>query len=195
MALNNVPLSGQSLDDTRVPINQNFSVISTAFAIDHVVYNTSGQGKHNKVTFPVQTGAPTFASGDDGLYSLAFNNQVTTRNELFVHGQKFGGAVDTPFTASILSQQAPANDTSGWSYLPSGILLRWSQVTGAAGTRTVTLDNTFPGFSNIFWVGLTPVSATAAYSLSLINIISNTQFRVFISGSSSQTFNYLVIGR
>ena len=41
MALNNVPLSGQSLGVTRVPINQNFSVIDADFSVDHVAYNTT----------------------------------------------------------------------------------------------------------------------------------------------------------
>ena len=63
MALINVPLAGQSLGITRDPVNNNFSTINSAFLVDHVEYNTAGQGKHNKVTFPVQGGAPAFTAG------------------------------------------------------------------------------------------------------------------------------------
>jgi len=91
MALNNIPLAGQSLGTTRAPINQNFSVIDAAFQIDHVDYNIAGQGKHNKVTFPVQGSAPAFTVGDIGLFNLA----VGGTNELNITNSS---GVTTPFT-------------------------------------------------------------------------------------------------
>src|SRR5690242_15107106 len=98
MALNNVPLPGQNLLVTRNPINQNFSVLDTTFAVDHVTYNLSGGGKHNKVTFPVQNPAPTFTGGDLGLY--AFLNPGTGKNELYIHKVTGATTAEIPMTAS-----------------------------------------------------------------------------------------------
>ena len=59
MALNNVPLAGQTLGQTQAPINQNFAVIDTAFQVDHEDYNTTNQGMHNRVSFLTQSPVPT----------------------------------------------------------------------------------------------------------------------------------------
>lgn len=205
MALINVPLSGQSLGITRDPINNNFSTINSAFAIDHVEYNTSGQGKHNKVTFPVQVSSPSFVAGEDGLFNLAYFNGVNTPNELFVHKQINNGAGtnNIPFTASILSQSVPAANSAGWTYLPSGILLRWEQASGT-GLVTVTLNPVAPSFSAILTVIPVPWSTStgsgANFTVNFVDILSTTQFRLFVATKTGTTaatgsFRVLIIGR
>lgn len=138
MALNNVPLSGQSLNDTRNPIRNNFNTIDTAFTVDHVSYNTANQGFHNKVTMPVQALAPVFAAGINGLFSLL--NATTTQNEINIHKQNLAGAVNIPMTASVLGTNAINNGVRGWTYLPSGILLKWGATSSAAATNIDTFS-------------------------------------------------------
>jgi hypothetical protein len=196
MALNNVPLTGQSLGVTRVPINQNFSVIDTAFSVDHVSYNTSGQGKHNQVTLPVQAGAPTFATGDNGIYNLALSGV----NEIYLHKQSAAGTKEIPMTASILDTVAnPAAYSGGYTWLPSGIFLNWGRPTSLGGIVTVTMANPPP--NGIINVLVSPFSATGGVTqitqVSLQNIISNSQFSVNlgVNGAvATATFTYLVIG-
>lgn len=193
MALNNVPLSGQSLNDTRIPINQNFSVIDTAFQVDHVDYNDPNQGKHEKVTLPLLGGAAVFVGTDNGFYNLNYNNGSNTKAEVFVHKQTLAGTADIPFTASVLSSTAPSNDMVGWTLLPSGIMMRWDTVNiAASGNTNVNLGGGWPGFSQLFWVGLTPRTATNR-TVALVSINSNTQFTIYASAAGAISF--LAIGR
>src|ERR1700750_377068 len=196
MALNDVPLPGQNLLVTRNPINQNFSVLDTTFSIDHVAYNTSGQGKHNKVTLPVQSPAPAFTGGDLGLYS--FLNTTTNKNELYVHKITGAATVDIPLTASTLSATAaPGSGTGGWTYLPSGMFMTFGSGNGN-GLTTVTLS--FPPPTQILNVQLTPQSAGTSYvnlQVRMIDILSRTQFRIFVSvngAAAAGGFSFSVIG-
>ncbi len=187
MALNNVPVPGQSLGASRDLINQNFSVINTAFAVNHVPYNdgSGNQGKHNLVTFPVQSPAPSFAAGEEGLYNLL--NATTAKNELYVHKQTSASTADIPMTASILSQSVPASGAAGWTMLPSGILMRWENFSGN-GLTTVTLSAGYISFTTIYSIMLTPVDTSTGdvdFAVRLVDILSATQFRVYFSSRSS----------
>jgi len=132
-----VPLSGQTLGQTRVPIRTNFTVISDAFQVDHVAYNASGQGKHKWVTFPVQTQATAQAAliyPDIGLYSALY--ATTGINELFFRNS--GNVVpDVPMTARLYAG-------NGWTYLPSGIIIQWGVIATGANPSPVTFPIAFP---------------------------------------------------
>jgi hypothetical protein len=199
--LNNVPQPTQSLGQTQSLINANFTTIDTAFSVNHVPYGdgSGNQGKHNLVDFPVQGSAPSFASGDIGFYNLL--NATLSKNELYIHKITGSGTIDIPFTASTLSTNAsPSSNTSWFTYLPSGMQLRGGMGTGT-GTTTVTLSGGI-AFNGILTVILTPYSTTAGdvnFAVRLINIISSTQFSVYVSsrtstGSATGSFQYLAIG-
>lgn len=192
MALNNVPNSGQTLSDSRVPINANFATIGAAFVIDHVDYNVAGQGKHNKVTFPVQAVAPVFAAGEVGLYNLLY--AVSGVDELFVKNQA-GQA--TPMTAV-------SKTTPGWAWLPCGLLVKWG-VGVANGFTTITLPVgvNIPAFTQILTMQVCTAYANAADGdgfVRLNNFVAPwTQFTVYGSARTTVTnkavaFNYLAIG-
>lgn len=203
MTLNNVPLTGQTLGQTKVPINGNFVSIDTAFAQDHVPYNTAsgvsvastGQGKHNRVTFPVQSASPpaVVAAGDDVLYNFLFPG--TAKNELYIHKQTQAGVAEIPFTASSLSNVPPLNTQSGWTYLPSGILVKWvvNQSITSSGTHNYTISSPGPSFTNLFWVGITSAGATIN-TYSLVSIVSTTVLSINASSGSGMV-NFLLIGR
>lgn len=128
-----VPQSGQTLGQTRVPIRTNFTVISDAFQVDHVAYNAAGQGKHKWVTFPVQVQATAQAAliyPDIGLYSA--NYAPTGINELFFRNSSKVPS-DTPITASLYAQQ-------GWAYKTGGLIEKWGIQTALATATTVTVD-------------------------------------------------------
>jgi hypothetical protein len=184
--LNDVPLAGQTLNATRADINDNFNVISNAFAVDHVNYNAAGQGKHKKVTFPVQGATPSpIDAGDNVLYSFLY--PTTNKNELYVHKQTSAGTANIPFTASILSESTPILATPGWTYLPSGILLRWDYISGN-GSSIITLPTGIggcPPFSNtIYAVFLTSVAPSASDTNDAVRlnaILNSSQFSVYFS--------------
>ncbi len=191
MALNNVPLTGQTLGVTRVPINQNFSVINAAFLVDHVEYNTAGQGQHNQVTFPVQMAMPAFGAGVNGLYNL--NDATTTKNEVYVHKQNVASSIDVPFTASILGTAAVASITEGWSYLPSGVLLKWGLLTANnSGTATLNLNTggvLGPNFTRTFTVYGSSILGVAPFALARTGVAT-----LQLTGAPNQRIYYLAIG-
>jgi hypothetical protein len=193
MALNNVPLAGQTLAVTRDPIRTNFNTIDTAFSVDHVAYNTLGQGKHNKVTLPVQAVPPTALTTEVALFSR--DSIFTGKPELFMRNGDNGFIY--AFTDGLQA-------TPGWSYLPSGILLKWGQST-ANGLTTFTYptSGTIPAFQAVFAVlittGYTQNSDNPNGFVRLNTIGSPTAFTVWGSprtttGAQSVDYTYLAIG-
>lgn len=202
--LNNVPTPGQSLGASRGLINANFSTTDTAFSVDHVAYNDSSgnQGKHAKITFPVQGSSPSFSSGEDGLYN--FLNATTAKNELYVHKQTGATTVNVPFTASTLSaNSAPASGTGLWTYLPSGIIMLSGNGSGT-GLVTVTFGGAgIPALTQILNVMVCRSTAGATTDtntdVAFVDIVAVNQFRVFISartttGAAAGAFRYIVMG-
>lgn len=203
MALNiNIPQANQTLAITQPLILNNFNAINTAFAVDHVNFNDPGQGKHNKITFPVQAVVPVFAAGDLGLFS--FLNATTTKNELNVYKANNAGYVNVPFTASILSNSAPIQNGSGWSYLPSGLIIQWGTVSvGITLNNTITLAVNFPipfptAVLNVQATQNTVGSASRGifYNVSATNPASFTiqTFRSRAGGGATNEFYYFAIG-
>lgn len=152
MALISVPLAGQTLASSRPDINSNFSVIDTAFAVDHVDYNLTNQGKHNKVSFPTQAIMPAPAAGIVQLYSQV--SAITGEPEL-VFAHQAGSTA--PTAAQIVEFTSAGWANPGWTRLPSGILLKWHAGISFASVSTVAIDLNIdvpgsPNFTNVFSV-------------------------------------------
>jgi hypothetical protein len=117
MSLNQVPQSNQTLAQTQAPILNNFITIDQVFGVDHVTFNTFNAGFHNKVTLPVQTMVPMGVAGAGVLYYynniLYFNNNNTT---------------PIPITLSNIASVGPSGLANGWTYLPSGFILKWGNL-------------------------------------------------------------------
>ena len=149
MAYNsNIPQPSNKLRNSQGDLLANFQAIKTLIDVNHIDFaDSTNQGKHNFVTLPVTTSspsAPTFLSTEEGLYNLLFT--TTNNNEIFAHIQQTLSGTrnqEIPFTASSLSRSAPvpaATNTAqsvGWTYLPSGMLLKWGL---ASGTGNVVVD-------------------------------------------------------
>ncbi len=143
----NIPFSTDTLNVSQGDIQGNFQAIYDLIGVNHNNFDDimSSVGKHKWVSFPVQTIAPVFLDGEEGLYNKLYD--VTNSNELFVHKQTAGsGLVEVPMTASILSNVASPG-VNGWTYLSSGILLMWFQVTTpTSGLITVNIPSAYPSF-------------------------------------------------
>lgn len=176
-------------------IQQNFLAISNLIGIDHANFGSSNEGQHNKITLPLQGSAPTFVAGTNGMYNLL--DATTAQNEVYIHKQNAAGAVNIPFTSSILGTTSPIQGGAGWTYLPSGIYLAWGS-TSANGLATITLPNPPP--TQLLSVQLTTFTSSTGYQDSfvrLVSLVSNSQFQVYgsINGVASSTgFQYFAIG-
>jgi len=198
MALNVVPISGQSLNVSRAPIAGNFNTIDIAFSVDHQDYDLGGgatQGKHKQVTMQALAAFPTYAAGENYIFSKLLSGV----NEVYVHSGGTPSAKTIPFTASTISTTHPVTGLSdGWTWLPSGIMLKWGIAT-KNGYASVTLPLPYPpnGLLNVL---LTPYDVSIGYlntSVRLVDLVDNHTFRVFASvngAAGSMNFAYLAIG-
>jgi hypothetical protein len=205
-----IPQATDQLSQSQSDILNNFTAIQGLIDVNHAPFSDgTNYGKHKWINFPVQTGLPgspsQFASGEVGLYNqLPTANPITGVDELFINKIVSGGtAVQIPLTASILStNNAPGNNSSGWTYLPSGIVFKWGNQTCAGNSAATILFPTGPSipvFNQIFTMSIT-TNNYPAHSNQLVTLgtFIQTQFTVFnrqlIGGSSTVAFQYLAIG-
>lgn len=191
MALNNVPLSGQTLGQTRSPINNNFNIIAAAFVVDHVDYQLPTQGKHNKVTMPVQVAIPATTAIDMALYTK--QSVLTTQPEAFFRRQNNG--VEIEFTSGLHN---PISFTSivGWTRLPSGILLKWGAGSANAGASSFLFPvaATIPVFATNPMVQITPMSNISATYDVYLTSATTTTINYFNTSGGVVSFMYFAIG-
>jgi len=179
---NNIPQGADRPKDSQPQILANFAGIQTLITVDHVNFDLANQGFHNKVTLPVQAPIPVLGV-NNGFFN--FLHPATAKNQTYIHNQTFAGVADIPMSASILSSAAAVQGASGWSFLPSGIIMRWDTLAVAGGAQTLTLPALagLVALTTVFSVNLTP--ATNGLSVQLTGITSNTQFTVNSSGAGS----------
>lgn len=202
--LPNIPQPADRLKDSQPQILANFQELETFLEIDHGDFGSADEGFHVRVTLPPNmAGAPTFPAAWNGLYSAPLG--LVNQNEVYVHKYTGSGALsaEIPFTASILSTtSAPAAAAAGWSYLPSGIIMRWGG-SNATGSTPITLTGApFPTFTQMLNIQLVVVNAAGAdvnQAIRLVSIDSPTQFTVYASArtttvNATVAFQYLIMG-
>lgn len=146
----NTPLANQAINATQPLILDNFTLL-----------NPVGNGY---MAFLLQGTAPTFAAGSNGMYTLL--NATTTKNELYISKQSNNAPTEVPFAASKMSNETVATCDSGWSYLPSGLLIKWGIVnvtTNAFATVDVATISGGPNFTRAFQVLISKDSNSNSY--------------------------------
>ena len=162
MALIFLPNPGQTLGNSRPGIYSNFVDIDTAFKVDHQSYNTTNEGMHNRVSLLTQNPVPAQMAGIVQLYSQL--SAITAQPEL-VYARQSGSTA--PSAAQIVEFTSAGWGNTGWTRLPSGILLKWSRSIDMASVSSVDVNfndvTQFPGspaFANIFSVFNSTTSIT-----------------------------------
>ncbi len=207
MALNPVPQAGQTLVQTRDPINQNFASIDATFKIDHIEYNTTGAGFHRKLTMPAQSSIPPRVAGSILMYSQT--SAITSQPEL-VFARQAGSTA--PAAVQVTEFTSAGWASPGWCRLPSGILMIWASVStgnSADGNYTIPFPGAggFPRFTAVYNIQITPTYTSlqtgqdpkSAYYAGPITIGNPGSFQVrqqlrSSTGTPFQTFNYFAIG-
>jgi hypothetical protein len=186
----NIPQPNDRIKDSQSQILNNFQAIDTYVGVNHVPFGTADSGKHNYVELPVQASNPpiVFPVGEIALYS--FLNATTSQNELYINKQNELTTVQVPATASILStDSAPVLGANGWSYLPSGILIKWGL---GQATNPVTAQS-FPTLSG----GGSPIPAFTQIFSMVCTINTNnvgTDINAVIYLKTFTTTTYTVTG-
>lgn len=194
---NTIPQPTDKLKDSQADLLANFQAIQTLIEVNHATFGDANEGKHTFVTFPVQGSAPSFAAGEEGLYNQAY--ATTTKNELFVHKQSVDALTEVPCTASILSNTAVASCDSGWSYLPSGLLIKWGGLTAATASVTVDFQSLSggPTYTRVFRVFVSPLDTGTAvnFSVGQRTVSTTTSFTAYCANPSGSTsLRYLILG-
>jgi hypothetical protein len=113
----NIPQPSDTLAQSQADILGNFQALDALF----------DDGIQNVVLLPVQAVNPTTTGTQIALYSKV---GISTNQELFMRRTTNGAVID--MTGSLQS-------ASGWSRLPSGILIKWGSATVAARNTLATV--------------------------------------------------------
>lgn len=179
MAYNNaIPQATDRLKDSQSDLLGNFQAIKTLIDINHVTFDTPDQGKHKSVMMPDQAGGlPVFGAGECGFFAATpiAPQPLTGVNELFVH--RSDGS-ETLMTAGDL--QALDFPLSGWTFLPSGLLIKWgveqmgSIIPGGIGLAIAVypVGANIPVFTNIYntLITLIPLAPPVGFITSFVNL-------------------------
>jgi hypothetical protein len=186
----NIPQPGDTLSASQPQILGNFAALSSF-----------GNGYAD---FPTQGVAPTLGAGDTGFYTL--NNADTTKDEMYIVKPSNDAPTDIPFTASKMSNSLMANCEEGWSYLPSGLLIKWGAIAiTASGLVTINVPGVCggPAFNKAFQVIISPFQTAGiagTFAVVLTTGIPNALTGSFeVSAVNALVgpntgFNFIVIG-
>jgi hypothetical protein len=168
------PLATQQINQTQAPIRTNFQSIEQLVDINHVDFSDPvNYGKHAVVAFFNQATPLVPPSTDINVFCSQFT--ATSQAELFL--QRSSGAL-YPITAANIGSSG--GNSYGWTYFPSGIIIKWGQINGnfPNGTWqqfTYPTSANIPVFTNVFNVSLQSVSTDVP------------------PGSQQYTYNYLTV--
>lgn len=183
----NIPISGQSLNVTKNPINSNFQAINQLIAVNHVGFNLTGLGKHNMCELVAQASTPTTLSGENTLFS-----QTVGATELFYTPDAGGNAYQ--LTTSDDTLIASFGDSpNGWTFLPGGLIMNYGQ--GSIKNTAVPIT-----FSKPYTTALLAISAIRHQTTDTVLGVTAEGLSGFTmntdgNANSSQTFYWISIGK
>lgn len=196
--LPNIPLATDQLSVSQGNILNNFQILGAiagnATTGSTSINNTAG---FNYINFANQGASVPNFNGNNGLYVGNFAHDATTTTELWAqYNQGTGGSAgqyDYPISASILSLFPTAPAVNGWSYLSTGILLKWGNSSGGTVVNIDTMSGG-PAFTKIFAVFVNPFGGVAAPWTSASTAAPTPTLTVTFSPVSTHQYYYAVIG-
>ncbi len=205
-----IPQSTDQLSTSQGDILNNFTILGAIAGNANAAsasINTSGTNSgFNWIYLPSQGATPpagaSFPAANVALYSAT--NPTTAKNELYINKTNQATVVQIPATASSLSiTSAPASTVGGWTYLPSGMLLKFggSTATGNTAFTFAALLPTAPAFTQVLTMIITTNSGliTDTDTFARLGTYNGTGFSVYGSARTTVTnkavfFQYLAIG-
>lgn len=197
----NIPTASQRQKDSQPLIQANFQGIKTLIDVNHVTFDdpSGNQGKHKFVTFPLQSSVPAISTNEMVLFEKipAAPFPLTAVPELFLKRNIVAGS-ELPITASGFGVPTSVAN-QGWTYLPSGILLKYGKSTLSAsspGVKTVDLSVIGPAYTSaIYSVSLTYLT-TGVTSLPLKQTgAGNPLTEIVVVGDNAKEFTFITLGR
>ena len=194
-----MPNSGQNLDQTRDQIRNNIQALKDSLAVNHGDLDKAFTGKHRMTNFyPISSATlkPTTTASEVALY----NDSSVTGQIWLCPPNTLQGDKKVQLTAGDVTD-ANFAQSSGWTFLPGGLLMQWGKITNAAsGNFTYLVPFSLPAFSISFtpyWSSGSAPSGNVTYFLDEKNQVpSATKFFWIRSGSTSYSgFYWIAIGK
>ena len=198
-AYQDIPLATDKLSVSQDDIKNNFLVIKALVDVNHNTFaaGVSPEGKHKFVTMPEQGAAPATLANEGAVYTKV-GTAPTARTELFFRRESDGAELN------MTSGTTVGGGTKGWSYLPSGILMKWGykSANDEDDVTFATELGTSPAFTAAPIVMASPYTSTTATDSSIqIGPTTTLKFKVFCKKRTStdtygapMTFNWIAIG-
>jgi hypothetical protein len=166
-----------STDQPNMKTNTNsiYDLLGGDSTVDMIGFGDSNGGWHRKITYVNQGSNPGSSAGQYVVYS----KQSGGESELFAQKD----ATSTPIQ---LTKKVPLASTSGYSYLPGGILIQWVQ-------RTSTGAFSWPVAFTSAVYGAT-LGYNDAVSGTVPNLTSLTTSGAVLNNSSTATVFIIAIG-
>lgn len=184
----NIPQPTDRLDTaSQIDLLNNFTGIKTLFDVNHVTFDLANQGKHKFVTLPVRTTNPTTEDADCSLWVknvVVYDTPIhtITRPELFIQKDEDG----IPYAITGGQNILDGGINSGWTQLPSGLVLKWCGNAYFAGPYS-TGSIVFP--SGVVGPDFTAVRAMYL-TIRLPGAAANKWVQVKDFNITTQTFNF-----
>jgi hypothetical protein len=185
----NIPQPTDTPAASQPQLLANFQAINTLVNVNHVEFDDPDQGKHKWVSMPDQAVAPATAAAEVAIFG--FTSPETGATELYFRKPSSGDQI--PMTES-------GGTTTGWSMLPSGLLIKWGSAT-VNGPGNVDANASGKAFTTLYKVMLSNASDTVASDTYVAGgTIVGTTFnvacmqRTVANNAVAVTFNWLVIG-
>lgn len=190
----NVPVSGQSLGNSRPIINANFGFIGTTLAKDHFDTGNANCGLHQQVTQPSQgTGSPGGIAGTGRLFSGLNSNGLGDIHQFYQYpsGTRIQITNDQSSTTDINQSVIPA---MGGQIMQFGT---GTTRTGGGNPEITTLKVPFQvngsGTTN-YLVIITPYTNPATTLNWYVQYLSSQTFKVSKNGTTDFDYAYIAIG-
>lgn len=200
----NIPVTGDSLGGTRDRIRTNFQQIASVVTVNHVAFNSIGEGKHKFLQMPEVTasgaGVPSTSVNEGGVYVDV--GASPAQSNLFFRGESNGFSYQ--LTRAISASTATfANNTSyaanhrgGWTFLPGGLLLQYGARSspGTSGTITFPVAFTTGYYSITFGISRNNSSSTQSVYVDNSVATSLTSFAYDSTSSGNDPIYWTAIG-
>lgn len=203
----NIPLATDELDTSQADMLGNFQAIRTLIGVNHGNFGTSVEGKHTFIEFPVQVADPVTIPQEVALFCK--NGPTSGVPELSFKRETPTAA--PPGEVIVFTEGSAAGGT-GYSRLPSGILIKFSSFAIAMAAPGVffrpdivnifPVDPVFTELTSVFLSIGTPLTTdmptSIAYSLALnsltqVSILTNSTKSG--GGWNAYTISVMTIGK
>lgn len=180
----NIPISGDSLGGTRDRIRTNFQQIDTVMAVNHVAFNSSGEGKHKFVQTPDQTADVASGVNEPVLYAKSI---FGTNLGVLQYSRGGSNAVPTPVT-NLQSTSAPLNlagstALSVFDYVNIPRSMGIFMYMGKKGTDVT-------GSAYVIWTGTTLIAQTLSSTSGVTISVSGSILQISNNNATAMTDLY-----